>query len=331
MIKTILVLGGTNFIGRNLIIELLKNPKYDITLFNRGFTNPNLFPEIKLIKGDRNNSDIQRSINQEWDFIIDLSCYYPNSLSRILSQLSIKPRRYIFISTCSVYDMSTCSSTLQNENTPTLTCSANEIIDNSSSTYGKRKAKCERILKKSGIKYTILRPALVYGAYDSSDRLYYWLYNIKKKRDLLIPNQGKNLFSVTYVNDLVNTIIKCIDTRIDSNTYNVITYSKFSIAKLIAITSKIMSTNTQIINVNSNFLKSNAIKEWIDIPLWINNDYFTFNNRKLLNDLRIEPTDIEVSLKETISFYGKSNWYKPIYGIPENKKQELLNKNLENL
>ena len=68
----LLILGGTNFIGRNLVDSLLKLDKFDITLFNRGKTNPDLFPEIKQLHGDRNTSEIHLIDKEAWDYIIDL-------------------------------------------------------------------------------------------------------------------------------------------------------------------------------------------------------------------------------------------------------------------
>ncbi|MGB1037811.1 MAG: NAD-dependent epimerase/dehydratase family protein [Bacteroidia bacterium] len=198
----VLILGGTNFIGRNLVEALLAIDCYDLTLFNRGVTNPELFPNIKKIIGNRNTSDLDLVLQNNWDYIIDLSCYFPDALSYI-GQINTTLKRYIFISTCSVYDNEENKSVLRNESSPILSCNESQRIDTSVTTYGNRKAECERIVQKSGLTFTIFRPALVYGRYDTSDRFYYWLYNIQKENSLLIPNGGVNLFSVTYVDDLV--------------------------------------------------------------------------------------------------------------------------------
>ncbi|MBC2845432.1 NAD-dependent epimerase/dehydratase family protein [Winogradskyella flava] len=322
-----LILGGTNFIGRNLVTQLLKDVSYELTLFNRANTNPDLFPKTNKLIGDRNTEDIHSISKENWDCIVDLSCYFPETLSKTLQALKSQPKQYVFISTCSVYDNDLQQSTLRNENSPTLICSDTEKIDESPSTYGKRKAECERILKKSGLKYTILRPALVYGKYDKTDRLYYWLYNVKKQNQLLIPNNSGNIFSVTYVNDLVEAIIKSIQMDgLRSDIYNVITYPNLSIALIIDLVSKLVKTDPLVFSVSSNFLKANNIKEWTDLPLWIDNNYFTFNGEKMLNDFQIEPTIIRTSLKETINYYDKLNWQLPKYGIAEKQKLELINK-----
>ena len=76
--KSVLILGGTLFIGRCLVEKLVAEEDLEITLFNRGKTNPDLFPETQKIIGDRETSDIDQILERDWDFIIDISCYNPN-------------------------------------------------------------------------------------------------------------------------------------------------------------------------------------------------------------------------------------------------------------
>ena len=75
--EKILILGGTEFVGRLLVGALLQNPNYEIYLFNRGKTNPHLFPEVKKIIGDRETDDIKKIQTENWDYIIDFSSYFP--------------------------------------------------------------------------------------------------------------------------------------------------------------------------------------------------------------------------------------------------------------
>jgi len=77
--EKLLLIGGTNFIGRNLLNDLIDLNKFEITIFNRGKTNPDLFKNIKRIKGDRETGDIKLLKNKKFDYIVDMSCYYPNS------------------------------------------------------------------------------------------------------------------------------------------------------------------------------------------------------------------------------------------------------------
>lgn len=320
----VLILGGTNFIGRNLVERLLQEGEIDITLFNRGQTNDELFPKIRRLSGDRNTPEINQVFKERWDYIIDLSCFFPNSLEKILQNIDKSLKRYIFISTCSVYDNENNKSILRNEDAPTLDCNHSERIDTSVNTYGKRKAECERILKQSGFTHTIFRPSLVYGQYDNIDRLYYWLHQIKKEKPLLIPNQGTSIFSVTYVKDLIQAILKSINRSSGSNTFNLTTHPKLSIIELVNTAKQLLSKPTKTHFVTTKFLIENNVKQWVDLPLWLDCDYFTYDNSKVLKELNLEVTEFTLSVAATIDYYDSLAWQTPTYGMTDKTKNDLI-------
>jgi len=323
--ERILIIGGTRFIGRNLIEMLSSDQRYEIVMFNRNITGKNLFKDIERIVGDRETADINQISKFSWDYIIDISCYYPLSLSETLNSIKGSIKKYIFISTCSVYEGDKEKSIDRNEEAPLLSCTPEQATDREPESYGNRKAKCEMILRLSGINYTILRPALVFGPNDYTHRLYYWLYHVKNKNKLLVPNFGESLFSVTYVKDLVQTIIKSMNPDISNQAYNVTTKSKFSIKELISLASESMNIKPDITNANSEFLEKENIKQWMDMPLWIDNDYFTYSNQKIVNDYNFKFVKISEAISETINFYKSINWPQPKYGLSEKRKDQLLN------
>ena len=321
-----LIIGGTNFIGRNLVDRLLSSGQYELTLFNRGITNSGLFSDLPLIKGDRNTEDVKGLGGKQWDYIIDLSCYYPDSISSILQAFTKVPKRYIFISTCSVYDTQRDQSVDRNESAPVLDCTPEERTDDSPSTYGKRKAECERILVASPLDYIILRPALVYGKFDPTDRFYYWLHQVKKYNEMLIPNEGKSLFSVTYVTDLVEAIIKSMAIGPSGVVYNITSHPKISIAGILKCAVTIMDQTPKGINASSAFLHEQEVHQWTDMPLWIDSDFFTFTNLKIKDQLQMTMTDFEQSVKETIRYYDQLNWPEPKYGMNRDRQISLIQK-----
>jgi 2'-hydroxyisoflavone reductase len=320
----ILIIGGTNFIGRNLIEKLSVNKKYDLTIFNRGITNPDLFPNIKKIIGDRNSHDVKLIHQINWDYIIDLSCYFPQSLINILRELPLNLKKYIFISTCSVYQDEKV--TLCNENALIKNCNQDQFDDQSTKSYGNRKAECERIIQSSKFNFTVLRPDLVYGKYDHSDRFYYWLHQEKKYNKILVPNNGTSLFSLTYVNDLVNTIEKTIVEKPDRDIYNITTTTQTSIGQILDYTLEIMANKPKLVNANSRYLKSNKINEWTDMPLWIDSDHSTFENKKILDNYSLKFTNFKTSVRETIQHYNFLGWPTPNYGIDREKQISLIEK-----
>ena len=178
----------------------------------------------------------------------------------------------------------------------------------------------------SGLQHVILRPALVFGKHDPTDRLYYWLYQVKMKNFLLLPENGKRIFSTTYVADLVETIILSLKSDARAETYNVISNPKTCIKQIIDLASQAIKKDGTIVNASADFLKRNDIAQWTDMPLWINGDHFTYSNQKLKKELNIEMTDFEIAIKKTIEHYNHLNWHKPKYGMTEATRQELINK-----
>lgn len=323
--KKVLVLGGTNFIGRTLVEQLIELGDYEITLFNRQLNNSTLFPELNKIKGDRETDDIKQISTQSWNYVIDLSCYYPHVLNSTISALK-QVDQYVFISTCSAYNNEDKKGFLKKEQADLLSCNVEQQTDRNPESYGNRKAECERILGLSGISHTILRPALVFGKYDPTDRLYYWLYQVKKCNTLLLPDKGERLFSTTYCKDLVETIIKSMSSAHNSETLNVISNPTTSIAQIVNIAKQYLKQGFFIVDAPQNFLQENNINQWIDMPLWINGDHFTYSNQKLKEALRINPTNFSSAIEQTIAYYDHLNWPEPTYGLNEQTKQALIKK-----
>jgi 2'-hydroxyisoflavone reductase len=323
--QKLLILGGTNFIGRNLLEALLNKKEYHITLFNRGKTNPDTFPELNRITGDRNTADVNKLADEDWDYVIDLSCYYPDSLERILQVLQPSIKRYVFVSTCSVYDQAAQPTPGKDENAPLLACTAEERTDQSWDSYGQRKAECERILTTSSFDHVILRPPLVFGPLDHTDRLYYWLYQVWKNDPILLPDGGNRKFSCVYVHDLVEAIIESLHLEPHGRVYNTSSYPMFSIREIVELAMKVLGKTPKTVEISPKTLHEKGIQQWSEMPLWIDNDQFTFLNNKWMNDFKMELTPPIVAIQETIHYYQKLNWPEPVFGMPEEQRKALLN------
>lgn len=285
MTQQILILGGTNFIGRNLVERLGQFPQYELTLFNRQETAPLLFPGINRIKGDRGSEDISRLAVKDWDCVIDLSCYYPDHLSSMLDVLAGRYQRYIFISSISAYQL---NESLITEETP--------LLDDES--YGGRKAACERILMKNEqADKIIFRPSVVYGKYDHTDRLYYWLYRAKFERPVMIPGDPTHRITLTYVHDLADIIRQAIEIKNHNIVYNVSTHAPLTLTELVHTIDKDIPT----INIPAEELIRQGKLPEEHIPLWFNTPLMISNDR-LRRDF--EPlTPFEKSIHETIAYY----------------------------
>lgn len=320
----ILILGGTRFIGRCLVEQLIGTGKYNLTLSNRGVTNTTLFPDIQNIKGDRYSEGYGQLIAGDWDYIIDVSCYYPNSLEEILPLVSPKLKKYIFVSTVSLYEYTETS--LKDETAKIKHGEEKDWVDTTWATYGERKVRCEELIQSSGINYTILRPSLVYGKYDHTDRFYYWMHQIKKYDEVLIPNDGTQKISLVYVHDLVRTIIQSISPKENRDIYNVVSLPEVSISEIVKATSQLLGKSPQLVSVSADYLHEKEISQWGDMPLWIDNDYYTYDNKKIVADSNYDfkPTDLSTSIKETIAYFDALGWQTPQYGIDRNQQLDLM-------
>lgn len=167
--KTILILGGTQMLGRDLVEKLRDNIDYDITLANRGITNANIFPELKRIKIDRNSAETCLNLsNNIYDYVFDFSCYNLRQFEYAASAVSCN--NYIYISTLGVFDVS--HDNYSNDNTPHARY-LNYCID---------KKNIETYIARTEFPYRIftVRPCVIYGEndytqrFDQRDGQYYW-------------------------------------------------------------------------------------------------------------------------------------------------------------
>lgn len=159
-----LVIGGTSFVGRHIVEELLKK-RHQVVLFNRGKSNPHLFPQLNKILGDR-RKDAEKLAGEKWDAVIDTSAYTLADLQPVLENLTID--QYIFISTISVYDEFKKGPVKENGSVFETEVQGDEVIGK---TYGPLKVMCERFIEKAiADKALILRPGIVVGPYDPTDR-----------------------------------------------------------------------------------------------------------------------------------------------------------------
>lgn len=325
--KKILIFGGTQFIGRRVVELLLENGQYDLTLFNRGKSMPNLFPKVKKIIGNRRNEDINKLQNGDWDVVIDISNYHPEPLQRAVDILKKKIKRYVYISTVSVYKDTACQDQIITEKTPLKTYTQEDKVAEqiTGANYGKKKVACEEILLNTPeLDSIILRPSVVYGKYDPFDRHYYWLYRIQHQDRILLPENGRTQLAFTFVDDLARVMIAAIELEKHNTTYNVSTHSTLSIKELTASMTKVLGKKPQCINASANWLQEKEVHQWAGISFWTTHDRLMIDNTKLKTDFPLQFDDLATSLRKTANYYADLGWLKPKYGLSIEKEEELI-------
>ncbi|MET1015124.1 MAG: NAD-dependent epimerase/dehydratase family protein [Paenisporosarcina sp.] len=213
----ILVIGGTSFIGRHLVEESIKKG-HEVVLFNRGKTNPGVFEGVRHIQGDR-RKDAHLLENEKWDAVLDTCGYTPNDLSPILDSVMNHAKTYMFISTISVYD--NYEKGRPNEDSSTFTHKI-ETDEVTGETYGPLKVMCEDLVNQAfGNKALIIRPCIVVGPNDPTDRFTYYVKKVTELGPIALPGgpESKRMVQWIDVRDMAKWIVNMVEEG-KTGTYN---------------------------------------------------------------------------------------------------------------
>ncbi len=206
----ILVLGGTKFVGRALVDAALA-ANHQITIFNRGKSNPNIFKDIETLTGDRDGG-LSALKGQKWDIVIDTCGYVPRIVRQSVELLQDSAERYLFISTLSVYDSHLSSAGKISESHPLKIMEDESTEEVNAQTYGALKVLCEKEIEKcfSGRSLQI-RPGYIVGPHDPTDRFSYWALRATQGGNALAPNPPGRKMQIVDARDLAAWTIQCCE------------------------------------------------------------------------------------------------------------------------
>jgi 2'-hydroxyisoflavone reductase len=262
----ILILGGTKFLGRHLVEESIARG-HEVTIFTRGKTNAELFPEIERLVGDR-DGDLSSLIGRNWDAVIDTSGYVPRVIGQSTAILASACSVYTFVSSISVYkDFSTPGLT---EEAELLTMDDESVEEITGATYGALKALCEEEVKKTfPDRHLIIRPGLIVGPHDPTDRFTYWPSRIGDGGEVLAPDHPNHPVQFIDVRDLASFIIQQLENK-SIGTYHVTGANKeLTMGEVLTQCQKELNPNTTFTWVTKDFLDEQNVKYWTDLPLYI--------------------------------------------------------------
>jgi 2'-hydroxyisoflavone reductase len=207
--KSILILGGTGFLGPALV-ELARPRGHTLTLFNRGKTRPHLFPEVEKLQGDR-DGNLEALADRRWDAVIDTSGYVPRVVRASAELLAPNVEHYVFVSTISVYkDMSVYGI---DEQSPVATVE-DEKTEDVSRHYGALKALSEQAAEAAMPgRVTVVRPGLIVGPGDPTDRFSYWPVRADRGGEVLAPGDGEDPVQFIDARDLAAFILRLVESR----------------------------------------------------------------------------------------------------------------------
>jgi 2'-hydroxyisoflavone reductase len=262
----LLVLGGTVYLGR-AIVDCALARGHCITLFHRGQSNPGLFPDAEHILGDREH-DLDRLAGRTFDACVDTCGYVPRIVGASARALVDAVDRYAFVSTLSVYGDPSPDGTAEDGSLATIDDPTVEEI--TGETYGPLKALCEtRVRDAFGDRALLLRPGLIVGPHDPTDRFTYWPYRVARGGEILAPGRPGRGIQLIDVRDLAAWIVALLEQR-ESGAYNAVSPPEgLSMERMLGACLEVAGAEGTFTWVDDGFLVEHGVGAWIELPLWI--------------------------------------------------------------
>ena len=271
----ILILGGTGFTGPYQVRYALGRG-HKITVFNRGKTHPGELPEgVEQLIGDRNGK-LDSLKNRQWDVVIDNPTSVPVWVRDAAQILKGNVDRYVFISTISVYADTSKPGTdegapLAKYNGPdAMKESRDSIIASKYALYGPLKALSEQEAEKWFPKKTLtIRPGLIVGPGDETDRFSYWPVRIDRGGEVLAPGDPIDPVQFIDARDLAEWTIRMVESG-ETGIYNATgPERKLGIGETLETMKSALSSNARFTWASADFLEAQKVAPWSDMPVWI--------------------------------------------------------------
>lgn len=268
----LLILGGTRFVGRH-ITEAALARGHQVTLFNRGQSNADLFPQAEKLHGDRDAGDlasIQARVDAgaTWDAVIDVNGYVPRVVRQSAELLKSAAKQYTFISTISVFARPFPRGA--GEDAPLATLADETVEEITSETYGGLKVLCERAVAAAFPNTAlIIRPGLVVGPEDPTERFTYYPARAAKGGEMLAPGDGSDPIQFIDARDLAAFTLHSIEHGA-AGIYNVTgPGAPLTMQMLLEACQTAAANGLKVTWVDEAFLQEKAVATWTNLPLWI--------------------------------------------------------------
>jgi len=250
MADTALVVGGTRFIGRHVVDDLLDNG-YEVTIFNRG-NHENPFADVEdvsHVEGDRrNDTDLKAAaLSVKPDVVIDCVAYYPEDV-RVATDVFADVDGYVYISSGSAYGVEEIPK--REGETELCACTDEQATDDAHDSYGPRKAEGDREVvaaAEDGVNAMSVRPCIVYGPHDYTERLDYWIDRVLNHDRVVVPGDGQNLWHRAYAEDVASALRIVAEEGEPGEAYNVGDRTLVTMEEMVDLIAEAADTDVEVV------------------------------------------------------------------------------------
>ena len=260
----ILFIGGTGFIGPHMVRAAMARGHVP-TLFNRGRTNPGLFPGVEKLVGDRDGG-LGVLKGRQWDAVIDTSGYVPRVVRASAQLLKDAAHHYLFISTGDVYKDFIVDH--MDEDAPKAVLPEPNSED-TRKYYGPLKVICEQEVREAfPERNTIVRPGWIVGPGDNANLFTYWPVRIDRGGEVLAAGDPTDPVQIIDARDMAEWIVRMLEQRTVGAFNAMGPGTPLSMAEFLYGIRAITNADVRFTWVETQFLLDRKIRPWRDIPIW---------------------------------------------------------------
>jgi 2'-hydroxyisoflavone reductase len=320
----LLILGGTGFLGRYLVEAALADG-HRPTLFNRGLSEPELFPDIEKLEGDR-DEDLSALRGRSWDAVIDTCGYVPRVVGASTRLLADAVGHYTFISSISVYSDDIAPGA--DEGAQVQELKDPKVEEVTGETYGGLKVLCERAAEETMPGRVLnVRPGLISGPHDPTDRFTYWPRRVAAGGEVLSPDHEERKVQYIDVRDLTSWIVEMSEQR-RTGTYNATGPDyELQMGRLLEECEAIGGAGAELVWVSEDFLEEEGVEPFVELPLWVPREYAAFQaidcGKAIEAGLTFRP--LSETIKDVLDWdRATMAGREPAAGLKPEREQELL-------
>src|SRR5712691_1788013 len=262
----LLLLGGTMFLGRHIVENALTRG-HEVTLFTRGQHNPELFPDVEKLKGNR-DGDLTALEGRHWDAVIDTSGYFPRVVRASAELLADAVNHYTFISSISVY--AEFSKPGKDESSAVGTLEDQTVEEITETTYGPLKALCEQAAEAVMPGHTLtIRPGLIVGPHDPTDRFTYWPHRVAQGGEILAPGKGLQHVQFIDVRDLAAWTVRMVEANHTGTYHATGPEHTLTMQQFLEECQSVIGSDAHFTWVSEAFLLDKEVDPYVELPLWV--------------------------------------------------------------